>query len=108
MEELEFNALADATLDHILAALEDCGADLDYEVKPGGVIEIEFDDGSKVIVNRHTAAREIWIAARSGGYHFKPQGGRWVATRSGEELFAALSRVIGEQSGEAVVLAPPA
>lgn len=107
MEEIEFNALAEATLDDVMAALEDCGADLDYEIRPGGVIEIEFDDGSKIIVNRHTAAREIWVAARSGGYHFRPEGGRWIAGRSGEELFGALARVIAEQSGKSVRLAPP-
>jgi CyaY protein len=107
MDELEFNALAQATLDDIMAALDECGADVDYEVKPGGVIDIEFDDGSKVIVNRHTAAREIWVAARSGGYHFRPEAGRWIAGRSGEELFEALSRVIAEQGGAKLRLAPP-
>lgn len=106
MDEIEFNNLADATLAGIEQGLEACG-DLDFEVKPGGVLEIEFDDGSKVIVNRHSAAREIWIAARSGGYHFRPDGGRWIATRSGEELFDALSRVIGEQSGLTVRLTDP-
>jgi CyaY protein len=104
MDEDEFNKLADAMLVDIEQALEDCGSDIDYEVKSGGAVEIEFDDGSKVIVNRHSAAREIWIAARSGGYHFRPEGAKWVGTRSGEELFAVLSRVIGEQSGMAVHL----
>lgn len=104
MEEREFNQLADATLAGIESALEGVDADLDFEIKPGGVIEIEFDDGSKVIVNRHTAAREIWIAARSGGYHFKPESGRWVSARNGEELMAALSRCLSEQAGEPVSL----
>lgn len=104
MEEREFNQLADAMLARIESALEAAEVELDFEIKPGGVIEIEFDDGSKVIVNRHTAAREIWVAARSGGYHFRPADGRWVATRNGEELMAALSRCVSEQAGEAVTL----
>lgn len=104
MEEREFNQLADAMLARIESSLEAAEADLDFEIKPGGVIEIEFDDGSKVIVNRHTAAREIWVAARSGGYHFRPDGERWVATRNGEELMAALSRCLSEQASEPVVL----
>jgi len=107
MDEPQFNALADATLAKIEQALEACDADLDYEVKPGGVLELEFADGSKVIINRHSAAREIWLAARSGGFHFRPEGGRWIGTRDGEELFAAVARVIFEQSGERVPLAPP-
>ena len=104
MEEREFNQLADAMLARIEAALEASSSDLDFEIKPGGVIEIEFDSGTKVIVNRHTAAREIWVAARSGGYHFRPAGDRWLATRDGEELMAALARCLSEQAGEPVTL----
>lgn len=105
MEESEFNALADATLRRIEDAVETCGADLDLEVKPGGVLEIEFDDGSKIIINRHGAAREIWIAARSGGYHFRPDGERWVSARDGTELMETLSHCISEQAGQPVRLA---
>ena len=104
MQERDFNLSADAMLAHIEAALDTCAADLDFEIKPGGVIEIEFDDGSKIILNRHTAAREIWLAARSGGYHFKPDAGRWVGTRDGAELLAVLSRCISEQAGVPVSL----
>ena len=102
MEEREFNVLADAMLARIERALEESAADLDLELKPGGVIELEFDNGSKIIVNRHSAAREIWLAAKSGGYHFKPEapdGGRWIASRDGAELLSVLQRCIAEQSG---------
>lgn len=99
MDEREFNALADAALRRIEDAIESCDADVDLEVKPGGVLEVEFSDGSKIIINRHTAAREIWLAARSGGYHFRPEGDRWVATRDGEELMAAIVRCMSEQAG---------
>jgi CyaY protein len=105
MDEREFNALADAELRRIEDAIENCGADIDLEVKPGGVLEVEFQDGSKIIINRHTAAREIWVAAKSGGYHFRPQDGRWVGTRDGEELTAAIARCMTEQAGEPVNLA---
>ncbi|THF62963.1 iron donor protein CyaY [Pseudothauera nasutitermitis] len=108
MEESAFNALAEAELAHIEAELEACGAELDVEVMPGGILEIEFDNGSKMVINRHTAAREIWVAAKSGGFHFRPQDGRWIATRDGTELYALLSRVVSEQGGEAVTLRPPA
>ncbi|HEX5393152.1 MAG TPA: iron donor protein CyaY [Rhodocyclaceae bacterium] len=104
MNEQEFTELADAMLDRIEQALEGCDLDFDFELKAGGVLELEFDDGSKIIVNRHGAAREIWVAARSGGYHFKPQSGGWVDTKSGEDLMAALSRCMSEQSGKAVTL----
>ncbi|MBL8488272.1 MAG: iron donor protein CyaY [Rhodocyclaceae bacterium] len=106
MEEREFNLAADAMLARIETALEACDGDgFDFEIAPGGVIEVEFEDGSKVIVNRHTAAREIWVAARSGGFHFRPEGGGWVGTRDGEELMAALSRCLAEQAGRPISLA---
>ncbi len=104
MDEREFNELADAQLRRIEDAIEACGADVDLEVKPGGVLEVEFANGSKIIINRHTAAREIWLAARSGGYHFRPEDGRWLASRDGEELMAAIGRCIAEQGGGAVHL----
>lgn len=105
MNEQEFMAQADAMLARIEEALDRCGGDFDYELGAGGVLELSFEDGSKIIVNRHGAAREIWVAARSGGYHFKPEGERWINTRDGSELLAALARCIEEQSGEAITLA---
>ena len=78
MDEADFNALADAELERLEGLLDACELDFDYEVKPGGVFELEFDNGTKIIVNRHSAAREIWLAAKSGGFHFRPDGGRWL------------------------------
>ena len=108
MDEQEFLKAADAQLARVEAALEAASesgaADFDFETKPGGIIEIEFENGSKIIVNRHAAAREIWLAAKSGGFHFRPEAGRWVGTRDGEELMAALSRTVSEQAGTAVKL----
>ncbi|MCK6404389.1 MAG: iron donor protein CyaY [Rhodocyclaceae bacterium] len=107
MNETEFAALADETLARIEQGLESCGADVDFELAAGGVLEIEFADGSKIIVNKHAVAQEIWVAARSGGFHFRHQDGAWCDTRDGEELFAKLSRLVGEQAGEAIRLVPP-
>lgn len=108
MEEREFNVLADAMLARIEQALENCTADIDFELKDGGVLEItcESDSGSsKVIVNRHTAAREIWVAARSGGFHFRHDEGNWIGTRDGEALMSVIARCLGEQTGEVINLA---
>lgn len=103
MDEQEFTRLADTELARIEAALEAASengsADFDVETKPGGVIEIECGNGSRIIINRHSAAREIWLAAKSGGYHFRPGSSRWLGTRDGEELLAAIARTLSEQSG---------
>lgn len=106
MDESEFEALAGAALQSVERALEASGVDADFELKEGGVLEVEFANGSKLIVNRHAAAREIWVAAKSGGFHFRWDGARWRDTRDGAELFAALSRLVSAQSGSAVLLAP--
>ena len=104
MDEREFNTLADATLARIEAALEASGADIDFELAAGGVLEIEFADGSKIIVNRHGVAREIWVAARAGGFHFRWDGLVWRDTRDGGELMDKLSALASQQAGEAMNL----
>jgi CyaY protein len=106
MDEREFEALASSALERIERALEAAGVDADVELKEGGVLELEFDDGSRIVVNRHGAAREIWVAARSGGFHFRWDGSAWRDTRSGTELFAALSKLVSAQSGTGVILSP--
>ena len=106
MYETEFGALAERALARLEAALEASGVDADVERKDGGVIEIEFADSSKMIVNRHGPAREIWVAARAGGFHFRWDGALWRDTRDGAELFAALSRLVSGQSGQPVLLRP--
>ncbi|MEI7428916.1 MAG: iron donor protein CyaY [Betaproteobacteria bacterium] len=104
MNDSEFNALADAVLAQIEQGLEDSGADLDFFLASAGVLEIEFADGSKIVVNRHGAAKEMWIAARSGGFHFRWDGAVWGDTRSGESLLEALSTLVSAQAGEPVNL----
>lgn len=104
MGEAEFVERAEATLARIEAAVEESGIDADVERKEGGVIEIEFADGSRMVINRHAAAREIWVAARSGGFHFCWDGSAWRDTRDRGELFAALSRLVSAQGGAPVIL----
>src|SRR5437773_12180306 len=106
MDENEFGDLAGRALERIEAALEDCGVDADVERKEGGVLEIEYADGSRMVINRHAAAREIWVAAPSGGFHFRWDGTAWRDTRGGSVVFAALSRLVSAQSGQAVRLKP--
>ena len=104
MDDKEFNTLADATLARIDAALEASGADVDCQLAAGGVFEIEFDDGSKIIVNRHGVAREIWVAARAGGFHFRWDGAAWRDTRDESELMEKLSQLASQQAGETIQL----
>ncbi|MBL8431357.1 MAG: iron donor protein CyaY [Dechloromonas sp.] len=105
MDDKEFDARAAAVLARVEAAVEASGAAIDFELAAGGVLELEFADGSKIIVNRHGAAREMWVAARGGGFHFRWDGLCWRDTRDGAELLEKLSALASEQAGEVVRLA---
>jgi len=104
MTESEFEAIAGAALAALESAFEAGLPDADVQAKGEGLLEIEFEDGTKMVINRHAAAREIWVAARSGGFHFRYDGGAWRDTRDGTELFAAVSKLASQQGGTPVVL----
>lgn len=108
MTESEFLDLADSTLEAIEAAAEALAeeSDLDIEVnRRGNVLELELE-GGKVIVNSQAPMQEMWLAARSGGFHYRRQDEQWLDTRSGRELFAALSEILSQQLGQPVSLRP--
>lgn len=104
MDEREYQTLADAALAKLEDSLEQVEADVECERVGGGILEIEFEDRSKIIINKQAAVQEIWVAAKSGGYHYRWLDGQWRDTRTGEELFAALSRYVSDQAGEPVNL----
>jgi len=111
MTESEFLELAEATLGHIESALEQAIHlyDVDLECsRRGNVLEIEFiDNGSKIIINSQSSMQEIWVAAKSGGFHYRRAGEQWINTRTGEELFADLSDSVSQQAGMALTLVDP-
>ncbi len=100
MDEKEFAERSRLTLARIESAIEqaaDAGADIDFEMQ-SGILEIECADGSKIIVSPHVIAREIWVAARSGGFHFRHDDALgWVDTRTSEPLFARLVEILKQQ-----------
>jgi CyaY protein len=108
MSEKEFLDLAETTLNQIEAAMDRLNDEdvIDVECKrSGNVLEIEFiDNGSKIIINSQAPMQEMWVAAKSGGFHYKHQGGAWINTRDGSELYAALSLLASAQGGAAVTL----
>ncbi len=103
MTESEFNQLADAALARIETAVDDCGGDVECN-RSGNVLEVEFDNGQKIIINRHDANQEIWVAAKSGGFHYSYREGKWLSQRDGSELFGKLVELFAEQ-GEQISLA---
>ncbi|MBK9160932.1 MAG: iron donor protein CyaY [Nitrosomonadales bacterium] len=96
MNESEFNRLADAALQRIESAVDRCAGDIECN-RSGNVLEIEFDNGQKIIVNRHDANQEVWVAAKSGGFHYAWQDGAWLSRRDGSELYARLAELFAAQ-----------
>jgi len=106
MNEAEFHKRAAVTLDRIEQAVENCGADIDFE-NAGEILQLEFANRSKIIINKQSAASQLWVAARSGGFHYNYDAStqQWRNDQSGAELFSELSRLVSEQAGESVRLA---
>lgn len=102
MNESEFNALAEATLLSIEQQVEDADTELDFEMS-AGILTLTAENGSKIIINRQVATQEIWVAARSGGYHLGRMGDGWFCQTTGETLQQLLTRVVVEQGGEKIL-----
>jgi len=106
IDESRFNQLAEATMSAIEEAIEASGADIDYDTI-SDILTLEFANGSQIIINKQGPTRQLWVAAKSGGYHFDydEAGERWVLDSDpSRELFACLSQYCSEQAGEPVEL----
>lgn len=104
LSALEFARQAAAVLGRIEQGILDANVDADADFVSDGVLEIEFDDGAKMIVNRHDVSREIWVAGRTGAFHFRWDGSGWVDTRSGESIWRVVSTLASQMANQHVVL----
>ena len=102
----DYNAQADAALSalevRIDAWLQDDVIDIDCH-RTGGMLELAFPNGSKIIVNKQPPLEELWLAAKAGGFHYRWVQGQWLDTRDGSEFFAVLSRNASLQAGQTLV-----
>ncbi len=109
LTDAQYHALIAAVLATVEAAadrwLQDDVVDIDTQ-RTGGLLELSFPNGSKIVLNAQPPLQELWMAARSGGYHYKHIGGRWLDTRDAREFFAALSACATEQAGVALRFEP--
>lgn len=105
----EYHTITSAMLSRIEATvdqwLQDDVVDIDTH-RTGGLLELGFPNGSKLVINTQPPLHELWLAARSGGYHYKYSQGRWLDTRDGREFFEALSACASEQAGKPLKFEP--
>ena len=105
MTEQQFLDACESILTAIEDGLDEADIDVDAQ-RSGNVLTVEFADKSKIIVNGNTPLREMWIAARSGGFHYRLVAQRWIDGRSGDEFYAVLSALISAQANATVNIAP--
>lgn len=102
LTDAEFHALTNAVLSAVESVvdqwLQDDVVDIDTH-RTGGLLELTFPNGSKLILNTQPPLHELWLAARSGGFHYKYVDGRWLDTRTGSEFYEELSACANQQSG---------
>ena len=89
----------EATADRLL---QDDVIDIDTQ-RTGGLLELSFPGGSKIVINTQPPLQEVWLAARGGGFHYRFVDGAWRDTRDGSEFFAALSHHASQQAGRPVI-----
>lgn len=102
LPDAEYHRLAAAVLAGVEATLDrwlqDDVVDIDTH-RTGGLLELAFPDGSKIILNTQPPLQELWLAAKGGGFHFRHVAGRWLDTRDGSDFFAVLSHHASAQAG---------
>ncbi len=102
MTDLEFLDRAELLLKAVELAcdrINDAGdADIDNQ-RVGGMITLTFENRSQIIINLQKPLHEVWLAARSGGYHFKFDGQQWADTKGQGEFFSRLSQDASAQTG---------
>lgn len=94
----ELLARVESTADRLL---QDDVVDIDTH-RTGGLLELAFPNGSKIVINTQPPLHELWLAARGGGFHYKYDGTVWRDTKDGSEFYAALTHHATLQAGKAV------
>ena len=101
MTDSEFIQLADMLYQKIEDCIEDSGADIDYD-QNGSLLTLEFDNRTKLIINRQEPLHQVWLATLENGHHYDYKAGLWIDDRNGDEFLSFLSAAIQKQSGEKV------
>ena len=100
MNETEFNQLIDDILMNIEDQIDAYDIDIDCETH-SGILTLIMPNSSQIIINRQTFTRQLWLAAKSGGFHYEysESAEAWLDTRTGIDFEEALNRCLNEQSG---------
>jgi CyaY protein len=102
MTDIEYLDRAERVLRAVEASCDrindESDADIDNQ-RVGGMITLVFQNKSQIIINLQKPLHEIWLAARSGGYHYQFDGQHWMDTKGQGEFFGSLSQYASAQAG---------
>lgn len=84
ISESRYDDLVEQTFEELELALDEVEDDLDYETG-GGVLTVRFENGSMLVFSRQPPVRQLWLAAKAGGFHFEYDESEndWRNTRDG-------------------------
>ncbi|MDU0809838.1 MAG: iron donor protein CyaY [Burkholderia sp.] len=108
MSNIEYITSAEAVLEAIertIDRINNCNYDIDLE-RIDNVLTLTFEDSSKIVINLQRPMQEIWVASKSGAFHYRNINGTWRDTRTGAEFFKAISDRVTEHSGFPIVFDP--
>ena len=101
MNDTEYHQIVDQVFTQIEEAIDESGSDIDYETV-GNVMTLEFDDRSQIVINRQEPMHEIWLASKSGGFHFSYKNSEWMCSKTQVELFSLVKQECEKHSGEEI------
>jgi len=105
MNDAEFHQAVTTVLLRIEQAVEASGVDIEFE-NAGDILTLEFENRGKIIINKQGAAKQIWVAAKAGGFHYNYDAAQncWLNDQTGAELMQELSRLVSAQAESPVSL----
>lgn len=101
MNDTEYHQMVDKTFAKLEEMIDEAGADIDYETV-GNVMNLEFDDRSQIVINRQEPMHEIWLASKSGGFHFSYRDDNWICSKTSVEFFDLVKRECEKHAGEEI------
>jgi iron-sulfur cluster assembly protein CyaY len=106
LTESDYDALAAPELQRLITSLDALPHDSVEAELASDILTVEFSDGTRYVLNSHRAARQIWLSAERSAWHFDydPSSQRWVAAKSGDEMWSTLTRLLSAKLGSPVTL----
>ena len=89
-------------VDTLLMLIEDRFDDLEEDIDVDGAngqLTLTFSDRSQMVISRQPVQQEIWVAAKSGGFHLKWHTDHWSCAVTGERFSALPNPILADRPG---------